>query len=223
MRNHSSVRPNLRRVIAPWIVIASCACSFPMLHAQCSDPNEADSLGCVDQPQLPGSAQPGESPAVLTLSQQPRQGSPRADHSNEASASNSLGSGSNYTEGAIDSERNQRGVMPVSPEPLTEFQRFVAASTGHSLPVYGTSLFASGASFGPIDHGPAPEQLIVGAGDELRIRIWGQVNFSANLRVSREGELFLPKVGAVTWPDCRSRPSPINCGVRWTVSIAILN
>jgi protein involved in polysaccharide export with SLBB domain len=31
----------------------------------------------------------------------------------------------------------------------------------------------------------------------LRIRIWGQVNFSANLQVSREGEIYLPKVGAV--------------------------
>ncbi|MGD0631335.1 MAG: polysaccharide biosynthesis/export family protein [Terracidiphilus sp.] len=37
----------------------------------------------------------------------------------------------------------------------------------------------------------------IGPDDELRIRIWGQVNFSANLRVSREGEIYLPKVGAV--------------------------
>lgn len=39
--------------------------------------------------------------------------------------------------------------------------------------------------------------MIVGAGDELRLRIWGQINFSANLRVSREGEIYIPKVGAV--------------------------
>lgn len=39
--------------------------------------------------------------------------------------------------------------------------------------------------------------MIIGADDELRIRIWGQVNFSANLRVSREGEIYIPKVGAV--------------------------
>jgi protein involved in polysaccharide export with SLBB domain len=86
----------------------------------------------------------------------------------------------------------------LKPEPLSEFQRFVLASTGQTLPVYGASLFSSQpASFGPVDHGPAHEHLIVGADDELRIRIWGQVNFSANLRVSREGEIFLPKVGAV--------------------------
>jgi protein involved in polysaccharide export with SLBB domain len=66
------------------------------------------------------------------------------------------------------------------------------------LPVYGAKLFTTQpASFGPIDRGPAPGELIVGADDELRIRVWGQVNFSANLRVSREGEIYLPKVGAV--------------------------
>ncbi len=52
-------------------------------------------------------------------------------------------------------------------------------------------------SFGPLDHGPAPGDLVVGTNDELRIRIWGQVNFSANLRVSREGEIYLPKIGNV--------------------------
>jgi protein involved in polysaccharide export with SLBB domain len=66
------------------------------------------------------------------------------------------------------------------------------------LPVYGARLFnTQPAFFGPIDHGPAPGELIIGPDDELRIRIWGQVNFSANLRVSREGEIYLPKVGAV--------------------------
>ena len=66
------------------------------------------------------------------------------------------------------------------------------------LPVYGAKLFSTQpAYFGPIDHGPAPGELIIGPDDELRIRIWGQVNFSANLRVSREGEIYLPKVGAV--------------------------
>jgi protein involved in polysaccharide export with SLBB domain len=39
--------------------------------------------------------------------------------------------------------------------------------------------------------------MMVGAGDELRIRVWGQVNFSVDLRVSREGEIYLPKAGDV--------------------------
>jgi polysaccharide biosynthesis/export protein len=83
-------------------------------------------------------------------------------------------------------------------EPPTEFQNFVLASTGQLLPIYGAKFFTTQpATFGPLDHGPAPEEMIIGAEDELRIRIWGQVNFSANLRVSREGDIYLPKVGAV--------------------------
>ena len=44
---------------------------------------------------------------------------------------------------------------------------------------------------------PTPADMILAASDELRIRIWGQVNFSANLRIGREGDIYLPKVGAV--------------------------
>ncbi len=92
----------------------------------------------------------------------------------------------------------QQMTRPWRPQPPTEFQRFVAATTGRMLPIYGSRLFASRtASFGPLALAPAPENMVVGAGDELRIRIWGQINFSANLRVSREGEIYLPKAGAV--------------------------
>jgi protein involved in polysaccharide export with SLBB domain len=98
---------------------------------------------------------------------------------------------------------NQRGGAGLrgtqtTPDPLTEFQRFVAASTGQVLPIYGASLFSTRpASFDSIDRGPAPGDLILGPDDELRIRIWGQINFSANLRVSREGDIYLPQAGAV--------------------------
>jgi polysaccharide biosynthesis/export protein len=86
----------------------------------------------------------------------------------------------------------------VSPDPPNAFQTFVFATVGQMLPIYGTGLFnTQPTSFGPIDHGPVPGEMIIGADDELRIRIWGQVNFSANLRVSREGEIYIPKVGAV--------------------------
>ena len=74
----------------------------------------------------------------------------------------------------------------------------MAASTGETLAIYGAKLFSSQpASFGSLDHGPAPGELIIDTDDELRIRVWGQVNFSANLRVNRQGEVFLPKIGAI--------------------------
>ena len=82
--------------------------------------------------------------------------------------------------------------------PPTEFQRFVAATTGQMLAIYGTGLFANRQiTFGPVNNAPAPANLVLSAADELQIRIWGQVNFSANLRISREGDIYLPKVGKV--------------------------
>jgi protein involved in polysaccharide export with SLBB domain len=84
------------------------------------------------------------------------------------------------------------------PEPLTEFQKFVASTTGVVLPVYGASLFVSTPStFAPLDLTPVPADYVIGPGDELRIRIWGQISIQSNLRVDRSGEIYLPQVGEI--------------------------
>jgi polysaccharide export outer membrane protein len=200
MRNHSSVCSTCLRIAMLGLAMASVlALRSPALHAQCSDGDDPDSLACQIQEPVESTTPAPDSPAVLSLSET-EQKQPRADRSTEASASGSLPGGSTYTERAPRENRGKgraRAEMP-PPEPPTEFQRFVAATTGEMLPIYGASLFAGHAvSFAPISYAPAPEDLIVSAGDELLIRIWGQVNFSANLRVDREGEIYLPKVGAV--------------------------
>ncbi len=90
----------------------------------------------------------------------------------------------------------QQYVLP--PEPLTEFQKFVASTTNQVLPIFGASLFTNVPStFSPLDLSPVPSNFVIGPGDELRIRVWGQVNFQANLRVDRSGEVYLPQVGPV--------------------------
>jgi protein involved in polysaccharide export with SLBB domain len=84
------------------------------------------------------------------------------------------------------------------PEPLTEFQNFVISTSGKSLPIYGADLFRRVPStFAPLDMTPVPSDYVIGPGDELRIRVWGQVNFAVNVRVDRSGEIFLPQVGTV--------------------------
>jgi len=84
------------------------------------------------------------------------------------------------------------------PEPLTEFQRFLASTTGLVLPIYGASLFNRVPStFAPLDQTPVPPNYLIGPGDELRIRVWGQVNFRADVRVDRAGEIYLPQIGEV--------------------------
>lgn len=205
MRNDSSISKARLRVVFPAFAAAAAFVLFsPALHAQCSD-EDPDSLDCQLQQPVNTSTQSSESPAVYGVAQPQQQLSP--DRSNEASANGSLPNGSAYTEnaprvrGSTQPPRidwTQRGEPNTPPEPPTEFQRFVATTTGQMLPVFGAALFTGRpASFGPIESAPAPADLIVGPGDELRIRIWGQVNFSANLRVSREGDIYLPKAGAI--------------------------
>ncbi len=90
--------------------------------------------------------------------------------------------------------------LPVKPplEPLTEFQKFVLSTTGQILPIYGADLFNSlPSTFAPLDMSPVPSDYIIGPGDELRIRVWGQVSFQINVRVDRSGEVFLPQIGPV--------------------------
>jgi len=86
----------------------------------------------------------------------------------------------------------------IPPEPLTEFQKFVAATTGQLLPIYGANLFRNVPStFSPNDLAPVSSDYVLGPNDELRVRIWGQVNYSGNLRVDRSGDIYLPEVGTV--------------------------
>lgn len=81
---------------------------------------------------------------------------------------------------------------------LTEFQRFVASSTGVLLPRYGADLFRTRPDrFASNEHAAVPDSFILSADDELRIHTWGQVNITADVRVDREGDIFLPKVGPV--------------------------
>jgi len=86
----------------------------------------------------------------------------------------------------------------LKPDPLTEFQLFVGSTSGQNPPIFGADLFKTVPStFAPLDMAPIPLDYLIGPGDELRIRAWGQVNFQINVRVDRAGEIFLPQVGPV--------------------------
>jgi polysaccharide biosynthesis/export protein len=101
------------------------------------------------------------------------------------------------------SVRTERSHTPAStyrvPEPPTEFQRFVESSTGRLLPIYGASLFDHVPStFAPVDHVPVTPDYTVGPGDEVDVRVWGQINFVQHLVVDRSGDVFFPQVGRVS-------------------------
>lgn len=90
--------------------------------------------------------------------------------------------------------------VPLSPEPDIEFQDYVAGSLGYTLPIFGQNLFVNGPStFAPLNTVSVTPDYMVGPGDELLIRGWGQIEIS-NLRVfvERDGTIYVPTVGTIT-------------------------
>jgi len=85
------------------------------------------------------------------------------------------------------------------PEGPTEFQLFVENSVGKRLPLFGYNLFQGVPStFAPLDHIAVPANYVIGPGDELLIRAWGQIDVDARVTVDRNGQIYLPKVGSVS-------------------------
>lgn len=154
----------------------------------CSDPLLANSPECTGQSQginVPSGAPQATPPASTTS----LSGGYGAQLRNPAL---------NYSD--IEQLSRQGAMQPASlpPEPLTEFQKFVASTTGQVLPIFGANLFRRVPStFAPLNLTPVPSNYVIGPGDELRIRAWGQVNFQANVRVDRSGEIYVPQVGPV--------------------------
>ncbi len=85
-----------------------------------------------------------------------------------------------------------------SPDQPSEFQRMVYASVGQMLPIYGAKLFLqSPSTFAPVDQVPVTSNYVVGPNDQLLIRVWGQMNFNAEVTVDRNGMVYVPHVGAI--------------------------
>ncbi len=167
-------------------------------NSGCLDPNSAT---CVPQSssQNPGS-QGGSSPGQIPQNNGQENGTFGGVNAPFGTGNQPLTQPNYRDEGALPDQARSRlpGYQYVAPEPLTEFQRFVAETTGQVLPIFGARLFRQvPTTFAPVDQIPVPADAIVGPGDLLRIRIWGQVNFSADLRVDRSGEVYLPQVGPV--------------------------
>jgi len=90
----------------------------------------------------------------------------------------------------------QNPSTPAKPQSLTEFQMLVAGSIGRIVPVYGADFFASVPdTFAPVQRLPVTPDYVIGPGDELLIRTWGQVSQNLHLTVDRSGSIYIPDVG----------------------------
>jgi len=97
-----------------------------------------------------------------------------------------------------DTNNRQNRAQPESPVELSDFQRLVASSIGKVLPIYGANLFRNGPStFAPVTRVPVTPDYVIGPGDELLIRIWGQVTLDSHFTVDRSGAIYIPKVGTI--------------------------
>lgn len=84
------------------------------------------------------------------------------------------------------------------PEPPTEFEKFVTESVGTPLKIYGQNLFGDVPNtFSPVDNIPVSLDYVIGPGDEIVIRGWGQVDIDMAVVVDRNGLIGLPRVGTI--------------------------
>ncbi len=80
---------------------------------------------------------------------------------------------------------------------LNQFQRFVQASTGQVLPMYGSDFFVNSPGFSPSTNVPVPGDYRINVGDNVVIRMWGAVEGNYSLSVDREGMITVPRVGQI--------------------------
>ena len=85
--------------------------------------------------------------------------------------------------------------QPLKPQTPSQFQRFVQESTGRLLPIFGTELFSNSQVNTPDTSLPAPAEYILGPGDEVRVQVWGAIDYSGSHTLDRNGQINLPKVG----------------------------
>ena len=152
----------------------------------CSDPMQAGSTACSGASAQRSSSGQGRdylSPSVLTPILRTSPGS-NTDQ---------------YIEGPppLNPSQTPHSIIPLRPE--TEFQQMVADSVGRVLPLFGQSLFTQPPStFAPIDRLQVPGDYIIGPGDELQVKIWGQVEADLRVIVDRSGQIYIPQVGEIS-------------------------
>lgn len=91
-------------------------------------------------------------------------------------------------------EQGQLAPRTAPPAAVTEFQRFVADTTGRQLPLFGYDLFDA-AAFPSLTNVPVPADYVVGPGDEILLRLWGGVEADLRITVDRSGLVSLPRIG----------------------------
>ncbi len=94
-----------------------------------------------------------------------------------------------------ESLRNRQPIRDAAP---SQFQRFVQETTGRLLPMFGRDLFSSPQTYAANSTAPPPDDYLLGPGDEVRLQVWGPIDFNTSLTIDRNGQINLPKAGVIT-------------------------
>ena len=137
------------------------------------------------------------SAAPTGISQATQLARPTDTVSNLAKELGKVGADTSANKPNSDDANRVRSRTPARPEIPTQFQRFVQEATGKLLPYYGSTLFEAPYNYAPDSGLAVPSNYILGPGDEIRLQVWGAVDFSATLVLDRNGQILVPKVGVV--------------------------
>ena len=180
----------LRAMIAALVVSLSAG-----LHAQTAAPATGFSSGFSANAPSPGAAAAPGAAAPSTSS------TPTTD---QAAAMQSALQKQATTPDAAKAGADATGSDAARPRPPSrvsgpnQFQRFVQETTGRLLPMYGRDLFDTPQAYAVNNALPAPDNYVLGPGDEVQVRIGGLLDFNTSLIIDRNGQVNLPKVGVVT-------------------------
>jgi protein involved in polysaccharide export with SLBB domain len=81
--------------------------------------------------------------------------------------------------------------------PPNEFQKYVLEVTGKALPLYGADFFENSRYAMQQQQSPVGDDYILGAGDQLLIRVWGSTSGETQATIDRAGEIAIPKLGTL--------------------------
>ncbi len=157
--------------------------STPGVALDCTDPSQADSPECLAQAQALGGTQQGQYlPSTGTIPQL------RVPYDT-----------GQFPPRTVPLNPSQNRKPTTIPWPETEFEQMVADTVGRPLPLFGQSLFEQPPStFAPMDLLQVPNDYIMGPGDQLQVRIWGQIQADLRVSVDRGGQIYIPQVGQIS-------------------------
>jgi protein involved in polysaccharide export with SLBB domain len=200
------IKKQLRRCAALLQIVAGTVAFSSLCQAQVGssgtdlDGNAQRSMLCDDRYFICPSDQ-----GVTSMNAGPSQdvtgsrtGLPEADARYDFGTGQPLDLGPREYQRPIGARPSYAAPLRFRPEPLTEFQKFVAADTGKTLPIFGSQLFRDvPATFAPLDRVPVPANYVVGPGDGLLLRAWGSITFYLRVTVDRDGNIYIPHVGQI--------------------------